>query len=80
MTAHTTGARDDELDQSRNTMALPHRWLRPLVGPASGRVDVLDEQVLTIPSTGTTHHTHQGAHNDDELTRRLRDFKPSGAL
>ena len=25
------------------------------------------------------HHTHQGALNDDELTRRLRDFEPSGA-
>ena len=32
MTAGTTGARDDELDQSRNTKALPHRWLRPLDG------------------------------------------------
>ena len=32
MTARTAGARDDELDQSRNTKALPHRWLRPLDG------------------------------------------------
>lgn len=24
------------------------------------------------------HHTHQGALNDEELTRRLWDFKPSG--
>jgi hypothetical protein len=31
MTARTAGARDDELDQSRNK-ALPHRWLRPLDG------------------------------------------------
>ncbi len=32
MTARTAGARDDELDRSRNTNALPHRWLRPLDG------------------------------------------------
>jgi hypothetical protein len=32
MTARTAGARDDELDRSRNTKALPHRWLRPLDG------------------------------------------------
>ena len=56
MTARTVGARDDELDQSRNTKALPHRWLRPLDGPADGNGDVLNEHVLTIPSTGTTHH------------------------
>ena len=31
-TARTAGARDDELDRSRNTTALPHRWLRPLDG------------------------------------------------
>jgi len=30
MTARTAGARDDEL--SRNTTALPRRWLRPLDG------------------------------------------------
>jgi hypothetical protein len=30
MTAHTAGARDDELDRFKNTKALPHRWLRPL--------------------------------------------------
>ena len=32
MTARTAGAGDDELDRSRNTKALPHRWLRPLDG------------------------------------------------
>jgi hypothetical protein len=30
MTARTAGARDDELDRSRNTKTLPHRWFRPL--------------------------------------------------
>jgi hypothetical protein len=85
MTARTAGARDDELDRFKNTKALPHRWLRPSTGPADGNGDVLDEQVLTIPSRHhppthpPRHHTHQGALNDDELTRRLRDFKPSGA-
>jgi hypothetical protein len=32
MTARTAGAGDDEVDRSRNTKALPHRWLRPLDG------------------------------------------------
>ena len=32
MRARTAGARDDELDRSRNTKALLHRWLRPLDG------------------------------------------------
>ena len=32
MTTPTAGARDDELDRSRNTKSLPHRWLRPLDG------------------------------------------------
>jgi hypothetical protein len=32
MTVRTAGTRDDELDRSRNTTALPHRWLRPLDG------------------------------------------------
>jgi hypothetical protein len=32
MTPRTAGARDDELDRSRNTKARPHRWLRPLDG------------------------------------------------
>jgi hypothetical protein len=32
MTARTAGARDDELDRSRNTKALLHRRLRPLDG------------------------------------------------
>jgi hypothetical protein len=32
MRARTAGARDDEFDRSRNTTALPHRWLRPLDG------------------------------------------------
>jgi hypothetical protein len=32
MTAHPAGARDDELDRSRNTTARPHSRLRPLDG------------------------------------------------
>jgi len=32
MTARTAGARDDELDRSRNTKALLHRWLHSLDG------------------------------------------------
>jgi hypothetical protein len=50
----------------------------PRRGPADGNGDVLDEQVLTTPSTAP--HPPRSALNDDELTRRLRDFKPSGAL
>jgi hypothetical protein len=29
MTVRTAGARDDEIDRSRNTRVLPHRWLHP---------------------------------------------------
>ena len=29
---HTAGARDDEINRSRNTRVLPHRWLHPLDG------------------------------------------------
>jgi hypothetical protein len=32
MPGRTAGARDDELDRSRNTTALPHRLVRPLDG------------------------------------------------
>jgi hypothetical protein len=98
MTARTAGTGDRDLDRSRNTPAPPQRWLSPpRRAPADGNGDVLDEQVLTTPSTAShthgaahpRHHsptaphprtapTHQGALNDDELTRRLRDVKPTG--
>lgn len=32
MTARTDGVRGEELDRSRNTKALPHRWLRHSTG------------------------------------------------
>ena len=32
MTVRTAGARDDEIDRSRNTRVLPHCWLHPLDG------------------------------------------------
>jgi hypothetical protein len=90
MTARTAGARDDELDRSGTPRRCLHRWLRPLDGGLpTGTAMSSTNEVLTFPSTappsqhGTTpprHHTHRGALNDDELTRRLRDFKPSRAL
>jgi hypothetical protein len=69
--ASPLGGRDDEL---------PHRWLSPLDGGLLAGTATSSTNKAHDAQHGLRrrHDIHQGALNDEELTRRLRNLKPSG--